>query len=253
MILGLLAGNTSFRFCVYEGGHLRGAGRIEWQELDQRGAEVRALAAARGLTGLVAGSVRDDLLERVRPFLPAALWPPRLVRKDFEIPIQSRYERPAEAGTDRLLNALAAASLAAGRPAIVVDFGTAVSLSVVDSRGVFLGGAIAAGGRAVARGLAAAAPRLPEVAPGAPRGFIPRNTLDAVRTGVFWQVAGGVRALIEGIERELLAEGEPRPLVLATGGEAELIAPHVPAIERTVPDLTLRGLGMASGELGARG
>jgi len=242
MILGLLAGNTSLRFGLHDGREVVSTGRIEWTELKTRAGELSSLA--RSAWSAVAGSVRDDLLERARPFLQPELWPPRLARRDFAIPIENRYERPDEVGTDRLLNALALRDRAQGRAAVAVDFGTAVSLSAVSRDGAFIGGAIASGSRALLRGLREAAPLLPIVEPAVPGGYVQRRTADAIRCGVFWQVAGGVRVLLQGMIAELCGRtgGTERLLVLATGGEAGLFAPSIPEIEAVDPDLTLRGL-----------
>lgn len=245
MILGLLAGNTSLRYGSDNEGAQRHAGRIEWKDLEQRAEALATAGAAASLC--IAGSVRDDLLETVRRFLPAALWPPLLAGRDFPIPLENRYLCPAEVGTDRLLNALAARSLAPGRAVVTVDFGTAISLGAVSPDGAFLGGAIASGSRALLQGLQEAAPRLPRVEPAVPDRFIQRSTREAIRCGVFWQIVGGVRSLLQGMMAEL-GSGESmrvKPLVLATGGAAEFFAGHIPEIEQTIPDLTLRGLFVA--------
>jgi type III pantothenate kinase len=247
MILGLLIGNSSLRHGLLDGKQVRAAGRIPWAELEARGRELASLAEAPGVGEAVAGSVRDDLLPRVEALLPRRLLPVALARRDFPLPIASRYLRPDEAGTDRLLNAIAARARAPGRAAVVIDFGTAVAISVVAADGAFAGGLIAAGAGTALEGLKRRTPRLPPVEPAAREGFIQRETTSALSAGLFHQVAGGVRALLDGILGELRATAPAAapPLVLATGGEAELFAPAVPAIAAVVADLTLEGLAIA--------
>jgi type III pantothenate kinase len=201
------------------------------------------------MDAVVVCSVRDDLLPRAVRCLPPGLPPLQLARRDFPVEIPSLYQRPEEAGTDRLLCCVAARARSAGAGAVVVDFGTAVTLSVVSPDGVFLGGLIGAGHRAVARGIELCTPRLAEAArgrqPGPDRNLprhdaLPRATLPALQLGILTQVGGGVRAMLQQILRSLSF----RPRVLATGGEAELFRPHVPEIEDVLPDLLFEGLAL---------
>ena len=249
MLLGLVAGNTSLRFGLFSARTILEWRRIDWAELDRRGSEISALVAGGSVSECVAGSVRDDLLDLAGAWLPRGLWPPQMARRDFPIPIENRYLPPEDVGTDRLLNALAVRELSQVGAAVAVDFGTAVSVSVVSWDRVFVGGAIAAGGKALARGLKAAAPRLPLVEPAAVSGWIQNRTVEGVQSGVYWQVAGGVRAIVQGILRELgpgHSGGATRPRVFATGGEAYLFAPAIAEIDEVVPELTLQGLAYAS-------
>jgi type III pantothenate kinase len=243
MILGLLLGNSSLRHAVWVRGSILESGRVEWGDLDRRAADIDRSIARHRIREAVIGSVRDDLLERAIERVPPGV-PVLVARRDFPLPIENRYERPEEAGTDRLLNAIAAHARAGGAPAIAVDFGTAISVTVVSREGAFLGGLIAAGGTTVARGLALSAPRLPAVEPALPPAgsfmrFIRNDTVSALRAGLYHQVAGGVRAMIQGIFTEI--PWGP-PLTLATGGEAALFAPWIPEIQQVVPDLGLEGL-----------
>ena len=248
MILGVLVGNTCvqhgrFDLAVEAAGAIPAYGRIAWREA---AAELRALADA-GVRQLVLGSVRDDLAERLCAELgddgPSVV----MARRDFSIPIENRYARPEEVGTDRLLGAVAAKFLAGDDlvrrgGAIVVDFGTAVSVSVVGPRGAFEGGAIAAGVPTLRAGLASRTPALPEPRFRRPASTLARTTADALASGLYWQVAGGVNALLDELASEL---GASQPMVFATGGDAELFAPAVQRIERVVPWLTLAGLRRA--------
>ena len=240
MILGVLLGNASVRFGLLGPEGIRESGRMGWDELTARGAEIERLAGAPDVREVVAGSVRDDLLPLVARWIPERLRPLLLARRDFPLPIGSLYERPEEAGTDRLLNAIAIRARVPGRPAVAVDFGTAVSVTVVDGAGAFAGGLIASGGRTTARGLSLAAPRLPEVDPRPPGRTIATSSRSAVSGGVYLQVAGGVSRILRGILEEM-----PGARVIATGGEAELFAPAVPEIDEVAPDLGLEGLAIA--------
>ncbi len=256
MILGLLLGNSSVRYGVFDRTSIVVAGRIGWGELPSRGEEIARMTREHRVRECAAGSVRDGFFPALEPWIPRELLPVAFARRDFPLPIESRYEQPEEAGTDRLLNALAARERARGQASLVVDFGTAVSFTAVSAGGVFLGGLIAAGSQAAGVGLRSLTPRLPRAelrGTEVPRGFIQRSTAAALHAGLYRQVAGGVRAMVKGITDELREGAGAVPgavacracRVFATGGEAALFAPAIPEIDEVVPDLTLEGLLVA--------
>lgn len=251
MLLGLLVGNSTLKCGVLEGASVLAAAAADVEAVGLAVEAIERIASPYAVRGTAVGSVRDDLWTRLAGALPARYRPIRVARRDFPIPIENAYARPEEAGTDRLLEAVAAARRSEGRGAVVVDFGTAVSVSVVSPEGVFLGGSIAAGWRPIAAGLAARLPRLPELDRSAPRPagdprrefrLVARDARSALAGGTFWEIAGGVRAIVAGTLREL----DFRPLVLATGGDAGLFAPGIPEIDAVVPELALEGLGIAA-------
>ena len=108
MILGLVLGNTSVRYAVFDQALFFTRGRIEWKDLGVRGAEIAAAGAGYPIREVVAASVRDDLFADLQRWIPLSLGPWVLAGRDFPLPIENRYRRPEEAGIDRLLNALAA-------------------------------------------------------------------------------------------------------------------------------------------------
>jgi type III pantothenate kinase len=161
------------------------------------------------------------------------------------VPIPVRVERPGDVGSDRLVNAYAAAHLY-GTPAVVVDCGTATTLDAVDQAGAFVGGAIAPGLALGLEALAARTARLPHVELRLPDGPIGRDTAAAIRVGAVL----GHRAMIEGLlarmRRELAVGAGLAPhdvRVVLTGGLATLPwARTVEGVDAIDPDLTLRGL-----------
>lgn len=241
MDLGLLLGNTTLRVATFdETGTVAGeVVHVPWSAWDQ-GRRLRPLVET-DLDVAIVASVRDDLLGRVEQVLPSRLLPVRVARRDFPVPIGNPYERPAELGTDRLLNALAADQRAGERGSIVVDFGTAISVSVVRG-GVFQGGLIAAGAHAVLAGLRIATPKLPGVDTAHRGTFLANDSRAAMATGVYWQIVGGVREILRGLREEL---GAPRPLILATGGAATVFSDDLPELDAVVSELTCEGLGLA--------
>lgn len=152
------------------------------------------------------------------------------------------YPNPETIGQDRLANAVAARHHY-GAPALVVDFGTAVTFDVVNRAGDYVGGIIAPGLSAMTDYLHEKTALLPRIRIRNPRRVVGRNTEDAMLSGAVF----GYRGLVRGLIIELRAELKVRRLpVVATGGYARLIARGLPEIEAVVPGLTLEGLRLTA-------
>lgn len=149
------------------------------------------------------------------------------------------YPTPRSIGADRLANAAAVSELY-GRPAIVVDFGTAVTFDVVSAGGDYVGGVIAPGLEAMTNFLYQRTALLPKLTLREPKRAIGKTTRDAMMSGAVL----GYRGLVREILLRLTAENFPRtkPRLVATGGYAQLIARRLPEIEAVHPNLTLEGL-----------
>jgi type III pantothenate kinase len=149
-----------------------------------------------------------------------------------------RYEDPREVGPDRIANAVAARERH-GAPCIVVDFGTSTNFDVVSPAGEYVGGVLAPGIEISMEALFARAARLVKVDFVEPENAIGKTTESALRSGLVYGFAGQVDGIVERIRGELLDGAAP---VVATGGLAELIAPHAQTIDKVDPFLTLEGL-----------
>jgi type III pantothenate kinase len=149
------------------------------------------------------------------------------------------YPAPRSIGADRLANAAAVAQLY-GYPAIVVDFGTAVTFDVVSAAGDYVGGVIAPGLEAMTSFLYQRTALLPKLKLSEPARAIGKTTRGAMMSGAVL----GYRGLVREILHRLISENFPRkkPRMIATGGYAQLIARKLPEIEAVHPNLTLEGL-----------
>jgi type III pantothenate kinase len=148
------------------------------------------------------------------------------------------YPKPETIGADRLANAVAVHELC-GAPALVVDFGTAVTFDVVDKNGNYAGGIIAPGLSAMTDYLHEKTALLPRIEIREPKRIIGKNTEEAMLIGAVRGYRGLIRGLLADLKSELRARRLP---VVATGGYAELIARDMPEITAVAPDLTLEGL-----------
>lgn len=190
----------------------------------------------------------------VRPALNAALLRAladrglgdvKVFGQDLPLAIQNRARVPESVGADRLMNASAAAFLYPREAVIVVSLGTALTHDLVDSAGAFRGGMIAPGLRTQLRTLHQAAALLPEVAVKSVPAAIGGETHEAIAAGVYWGIVGAIERSCQALREHLEAlSGAPglSLRIIATGGDAELIARSCPIIEKVVPDLALLGL-----------
>ncbi len=149
------------------------------------------------------------------------------------------YPKPRSIGADRLANAAAVAELY-GCPAIVVDFGTAVTFDIVSERRSYVGGVIAPGLEAMTNFLYQRTALLPRLSLKEPRHAVGKSTIEAMLSGAVF----GYRGLVREILARIRAEQFPRKrvCVVATGGYARLIAGRLPEIGVIRPHLTLEGL-----------
>src|SRR5215212_836556 len=148
-----------------------------------------------------------------------------------------RIDTPSELGADRLVNAVAAYDRV-GAACIAVDFGTAINYDVVSGKGEYLGGVISPGIEVSLEALSARAARLPRVEIEKPRHAIGKGTQEAIQAGVVYGFAGQVDGILGRIREELGEEAT----AIATGGFAEVIAPHCDLIDEVDDLLTLTGL-----------
>lgn len=148
------------------------------------------------------------------------------------------YPEPQRIGPDRLANSVAAHAKF-GAPALVVDFGTAVTFDVVDKQGDYVGGIIAPGLAAMTEYLHEKTALLPRIEIREPKSVIGKSTEQAMLVGAVQGYRGLIRELIGELKKELKVKRLP---VVATGGYAELIAAKLPEIDAVEPYLTLEGL-----------
>jgi len=157
----------------------------------------------------------------------------------IQLGVGIEYPKPATIGADRLANAAAAAAFY-GAPAVVVDFGTAVSFDILAGNGNYVGGVIAPGLEAMTDYLHQRTALLPKITLLEPPAAIGKSTRSAMLSGAVYGYRGLIRQILVELRKEL---GNPRKLtVVATGGYAELIASALPEIQTVRQDLTLQGL-----------
>ena len=246
MLLAVDVGNTQTVLGLFDGERLAEHWRVA-TEAERTGDELAALLSdLLSLRGLGFDDVSAICLSSAVPLLVRSYQ--ELAERHIGAPllvlgpgtrtgIPVLYDDPREVGPDRIANAVAARERY-GAPCIVVDFGTSTNFDAVSAQGEYVGGVLAPGIEVSMDALFARAARLTKVDFVEPETVIGKTTVSALQSGLVYGFAGQVDGIVERIRAEL---GDNAP-VIATGGLAELIAPHSRTIEQVDPLLTLDGL-----------
>lgn len=252
MLLTFDVGNSETTIGLFDGDALRGHWRILSdvpRSADEVGVLLRGLISAtdvplEAIHGVAIASVvrgmANHLVDACRRWIPTTRI--EVFDATSPLPITLAVDEPLTVGADRIINTLVA-SRRYQRDCIVVDLGTATTFDCITKESVFLGGVIAPGVRTSAETLFRRTSKLPSAELALPTHVIGRRTEDCIRAGVMFGAADS----IDGIVQRIMAEW-PRaehPMVIATGGLAELFAPLCRSFEAVDPFLTLSGLAMA--------
>ena len=187
-------------------------------------------------TGAIICSVVPEKAAILRKFLEP-YGPLHFLNHQSPLGMAIDYPLPEQIGADRLANA-AGVLTRHGAPAIVIDFGTAVTFDVISGQPAYCGGVIAPGLGAMSGYLPQKTALLPAIELLEPASAIGKSTIHAMQAGAVFGYRGLVREIIARIAAEL--PGKPR--IIATGGDAALIARGLPEIDVVDPDITLDGL-----------
>lgn len=256
-LLAADVGNSNVSLGLFAEGRLIGSWRTTTRAdatPDEVGATVREMLALDGhqladVEALAIASVVPPLTTTFMRFAQRRLGQRALVVDAAALSgsLVIDIERPAEAGADRLCNALAA-GVEFGGPAIVVDLGTSTNFDLVDAKGAYIGGAIAPGLGLSLEALVGHASKLPRIELRRPARAIGTNTVHAMQSGTVLGYIGLVSGLLTALRSELAERSptESRVTVIATGGYTqEPWLKDVPGIDAIEPDLTLRGIWYA--------
>jgi type III pantothenate kinase len=241
MLLAVDVGNTQTVFGLFDASELADHWRIATERNrsgDELGALYKSFLDLSRVDGICLSSTVPQLIRSYQEFAGRYVDAELLeVGPGVKTGIPIRYDDPREVGPDRIANAVAAAERY-GAPCIVVDFGTSTNFDVVSAEAEYVGGVLAPGIETSMDALFARAARLRKIDFAQPETVIGKTTVASLQSGLVYGFAGQVDGIVERIRGEL---GTKAPAI-ATGGLAELIAPHARTIQRVDPFLTLEGL-----------
>lgn len=247
-VLTIDIGNTSTNFGLFQGRRLVKEWRLPTKAL-RRPTQKRQL-----LRGVQPGELRGAILCSVVPWATRTLKrrlnslrvsPLYRVGQNIRCPIPNRYRRPREVGQDRLVNAYACLRLY-GAPAIICDFGTAITVDLLSKKGEYLGGIICPGIGISLEALAEKTALLPKVSLKPPRQLLGRETRETILSGVFF----GFASLCDGLVERLRERYGSKIQSVLTGGYSDIISTYCKKISYRNRLLTLQGLNTLFHEKG---
>ncbi len=243
-VLAIDVGNTNVRFACVSGEEVDDVHRIPAADLSTLSEELAAAwAQAPQPRKIVISSVNPPVLKVIEDALAVMGEEAVVIGRDLPLPIETKLANPEKVGVDRLCAAVAAFDRL-GSACVVAQFGTAVTVDCVNDEGVFLGGAIMPGLSMGAASLAGGTAQLPKVELVNPDWVFGTDTRQAIVGGLVFGCRGALKGFVEAYATEL----GHWPLVIATGGDADLIVGDITAselVQAIVPDLVIRGVAMA--------
>ena len=246
MILAIDIGNSNIVLGCIDGKTIAKEARIATDLIktsDQYMAELKNMLdlfeiPIASIEGSIISSVVPPLLNSFKTALVKLTGKmPLVVGPGIKTGLNILLDNPALAGGDLIVGAVAA--LAEYKPPmLIIDMGTATTITAIDEKGNYLGGCICPGVKISAEALSGRTAQLPAISLEAPKKAIGRNTIDSMQSGLMMGTAAMLDGMIERMEEEL---GQPAK-VIATGGMARFV---IPMCRREITydrDLLLKGL-----------
>lgn len=230
MLLTVDIGNTNITLGAYDSGLLSFTARLATDSRktdDQYAVEVKNLL---DLYGLSAHEIEDCIIASVVPSVGKSISNavsklchivPMMLGPGVKTGLNIKIDNPAQLGADLVAGAVGALD-SYTMPCVVIDMGTASTVSVLDENGAFLGGAIAAGVRLTLKALTENTAQLPSIPIEAPESVIGSNTVECMQSGLVF----GTAAMIDGLLGMITDELGQTPTVVATGGLSREIIAH---------------------------
>ena len=246
MLLAIDIGNTNITLGTYDGDSLLFTARLATQSHntdDQYAVDIKNLLS---LYNIGIEEIEDTIISSVVPLVAASISSavsklfhivPLILGPGVKTGLNIKIDNPAQLGADLAAGAIGALE-SYNMPCVVIDMGTASTISVLDRNGTFLGGAIAAGVKLTLKALTENTAQLTSMPIEAPDSVIGTNTIECMQSGLVLGTAAMIDGLLERIECEL---GET-PTVVATGGLSKQIIEYCKTSIIYDENLLLEGL-----------
>lgn len=246
MLLTIDIGNTNITLGTYDSSILRFTARLATEQKktsDQYAIEMQSIFA---LYGIEPQDIEDAIISSVVPSVGKSISDavaklchivPLMLGPGVKTGLNIKIDNPAQLGADLVAGAVGAIE-AYQMPCVVIDMGTASTVSVLDKNGTFLGGAIASGVRLTLKALTENTAQLTSIPIEAPKSVIGTNTIECMQSGLVYGTAAMIDGMLERIEESL---GE-KPTVVATGGLSKEIIKYCKSTIIYNENLLLDGL-----------
>lgn len=243
-VLVVEIGNTTTTCAVFQQGLVVRSTRLSTESIALTESPERLLQPIVGEFPLMRDAVLcsvvprigDTLLEVLSRLLAGTVFQ---VSSAIRLPFVLQYESPESFGADRIALCAAGRKLFSDRALIAFDIGTAITVDVLGSSGIYLGGFIMPGIDLMARSLHERTSQLPLITVMQPAELLGHSTAACIRNGIFWGCVAQIEGLASRIVRNLREEGEEEPALIVTGGNAPSVLPalRLPAllVEHAVP------------------
>ena len=247
MIICLDIGNTNIKYAIFDGDKLVLSFRVATEHKktsDEYGGQLISILSnnkikPENITGGIISSVVPQLDYTIeRMFNTYLNIKPLQLAPGIKTGMNLKVDNAKEVGADRVVNNVSAVRKY-GAPLIIIDFGTATTFNVIDSKGDFIGGVIAPGIKGSLDSLVNGTAKLPRVEIERPSSVIGKNTITNMQSGIVFGFAGLVEYIVKKIKRELKCENVK---TVVTGGFSEVIAKEISCIDHVDKLLTLEGL-----------
>lgn len=241
MLLAIDIGNTNIHNGIFQGKTLKKRFKVPTYSKDLKN---QYRPYANRVDTVIIVSVVPKALQRLKKTLKEiSVGKVFIVGRDIDSGVKNLYKDPCQVGQDRLVNAMAAYELY-GNAAIVVDFGTAITIDVVNKKKEYIGGVIAPGVEISLDALSERACLLPKVRLRKAKNILGKETSESMISGAIY----GFSSLCDGLVEKLKKKYCRSARVIATGGMSTLIGPYCKCVDRIDPDLTLKGLRLIGDE-----
>lgn len=246
MILAIDIGNTNIVVGFLDKTNILHSGRIS---TDKNKTEVDFLIQLKLMLTIynvsvneIEGSILSSVVPEVTKYVAKAMnmllgKEPIIIGAGIKTGLNIKIDNPQTLGADRVCDAVCVIE-EYNVPAIIIDMGTATTISIIDNNKNHIGGMIIPGIKTSLESLSTHASQLPYISLDEPKGLIGKNTIDCMKSGVIYGFASMIDGLIDKIKAELKEDA----LVIATGGLANLILKHTKNHITYDPDLLLKGL-----------
>lgn len=246
MLLTIDIGNTNILLGIFKGHALVNSWRIrsvEGKTSDEYGIIIKKLLMEddinisdidNAIISCVVPSLEETISTTMEKYLKTK---PIVIGPGVKTGMPLLTDNPKEIGADRIVNAVAAYATHK-KALIVVDFGTAITFDFVSDKGEYKGGLICPGLGIATDALFQKTAKLPRVEVSKPEHVVGKNTVESLKSGIFY----GYLSMVEGIIGKIKEETKTKPYVIATGGHSEIIKGETDLINETDELLTLKGL-----------